>query len=347
MVAKRTTLADVARAAGLSPTSASQILNGKPNTRFSDDTRKRVREAASTLNYRPNVGARALRTDRSLTIGFVSDVVATTRFASGLIRGAVEAAQEVGHVVLVVESGGDPAREGEAVAAVLDRQVDGIVFATMQARKIKAPVVPEGTRVVLLNAISAETSRAVLPDEEAGGRSAVDLLAQAGHRDGIALIGRNVLSEKIPTRSATIARRMQGITSRLDEFGISLAAEKASDEWEPGDGYRLTKELLAESGDIRALICMNDRLSFGAYRACLERGLTVGRDISIVSFDDDEIASYLRPSLSTIALPYQAMGRRAISLLLGDETEPGEYLVPMPAIERESILDLRTNSGWV
>jgi LacI family transcriptional regulator len=341
VVVRRATLADVARAAGLSPTSASQILNGKPNTRFSDETRKRVREAASTLNYRPNVGARALRTDRSLTIGFVSDVVATTRFASGLIRGAVEAAQEAGHVVLVVESGGDPAREDEAIAAVLDRQVDGIVYATMRAREISAPVVPDGTRVVLLNAISDESSPAVLPDEEGGGRTAVDLLTRAGHREGIALIGRNILSERLPTRSATIARRMHGIMRRLEEADITLAAEKASDEWETDDGYRLTSELLDERDGIRALICMNDRLSFGAYRACLERGLRVGVDISIVSFDDDEIASYLRPSLTTIALPYRAMGRQAVALLLGGETEPREYLVAMPAVERESIRDVR------
>jgi LacI family transcriptional regulator len=82
---KRPTLADVARLAGLSPTAASQILNGTPETRFSEDSHRRVLAAAAELGYRPNMGARALRTDRSLTIGFISDVVATTRFASGLI----------------------------------------------------------------------------------------------------------------------------------------------------------------------------------------------------------------------------------------------------------------------
>lgn len=337
MTAKRATLADVARAAGLSPTTASQILNGTPNGRFSDDSRRRVQAAAAALNYRPNMGARALRTDKSLTIGFVSDVVATTRFASGLIRGAVEAAQQAGHVMLVVESGGDRAREAEAVAAVLDRQVDGIIFATMQARRIETPAVPEGTRVVMLNATTEPHRTSVLPDERAGGRRAVDLLAEAGHRDGIALIGRNLDSERDPSRSATVGQRTDGILGRLTELGIRLAAEKRSSEWELEDGYRLTRELLEERTDVRALICMNDRLSFGAYRACQEHGLEVGRDISVVSFDDDEIASYLQPPLTTIALPYQAMGRRAVDLILGDEEAGGQVLISMPAIVRSSI----------
>src|SRR6185312_11783042 len=139
MLSKRVTLADVARKAGLSQTAASMILNGRPDTRLSQDAHDRVNAAAQQLGYRPNVAARGLRTDRSLTIGFISDVVATTRFASGLIRGALEEAENAGHVVLVLETGGDPAREVEAVGAVLDRQVDGIVFATMRARELFVP----------------------------------------------------------------------------------------------------------------------------------------------------------------------------------------------------------------
>jgi LacI family transcriptional regulator len=334
---KRTTLADVARAAGLSTTAASQILNGKPDTRFSEETRKRVHEMAARLNYRPNVGARALRTDRSLTIGFISDVVATTRFASGLIRGAVDAAQRAGHVVLMVESGGDREREQEAVAAVLDRQVDGIIFATMSAREITVPDVPDSTRVVMLNATNRRHGISVLPDEENGGRSAVELLAEAGHREGIAIIGRNDALEHDSTRSATVARRVHGMTSRLAELSMRLVAEESCLEWEPENGHALASKLLDSRDDVKAIICMNDRLSFGAYHACMERGLSVGKDISIVSFDDDEVAAYLRPGLTTIGLPYEQMGREAVTLLLGEDPGDGERLVAMQPVVRASI----------
>ncbi|WP_078714312.1 LacI family DNA-binding transcriptional regulator [Agreia bicolorata] len=344
MASKRATLADVARLAGTSPTTASLILNGKPDTRFSADAHRRVHDAVAQLGYRPNMGARALRTDRSLTIGFISDVVATTRFASGLIRGALEEAEKAGHVMLVLETGGDPARQEEAVGAVLDRQVDGIVFATMRARELVMPSIPESTRVVMLNATSPQFGLSVLPDEESGGRSAVDLLAAAGHTDGIALIGQNDEVEDDLFRSATVARRVHGLRSEVKALGLSLLTEESCWEWEPENGYRLTAELLDRRHDVTSLLCMNDRLAFGAYQACQERGLTVGRDISIVSFDNDELAAYLRPGLTTIGLPHEAMGHQAVQLLLS-EAAPGERLIEMPVVERNSIAVVDTESA--
>ena len=94
MAKKRVTLADVAKLAGLSTTAASMILTGRPDTRLSAEAHAKVHEAATQLGYRPNVAARALRTDKSRLIAFISDYVATTRFASGLIRGALAAAEE-------------------------------------------------------------------------------------------------------------------------------------------------------------------------------------------------------------------------------------------------------------
>jgi LacI family transcriptional regulator len=340
---RRATLADVAKLAGVSPTTASLILNGKPDTRFSADAHKRVHEAVAELGYRPNIGARALRTDRSHTIGFISDVVATTRFASGLIRGALEEAEKAGHVVLVLETGGDPAREVEAVGAVLDRQVDGIVFATMRAREVLVPQLPESTRVVMLNATNEHFGMSVLPDEETGGRRAVDLLAAAGHVDGIALIGQNDEVERDLFRSATVARRVHGVRSEMAELGLKFVAEESTWEWEPENGYALTAALLDRRDDVRALLCMNDRLAFGAYQACQERGIVVGRDISIVSFDNDELAAYLRPGLTTIGLPHEEMGREAVSLLLSAETA-AERLVEMPVVERASVVSMDASS---
>ena len=173
---KRVTLADVARRAGLSPAAASMILNGRPDTRLSKDAHERVHEAAAALGYRPNMAARALRTDRSHTVGFVSDLVATTRFASGLIKGALGAAEAAGQVVLVAETGGEPDREAEAVSALLDRQVDGIIFASMRARETFVPPVPARLRTVMLNATNELHRCSVLPDEETGGRRAIQLL---------------------------------------------------------------------------------------------------------------------------------------------------------------------------
>jgi len=336
MSSKRATLADVARPAGLSPPSASMILNGRPDTRLSQDAHDRVNAAAQALGYRPNVAARGLRTDKTLTIGFISDLVATTRFASGLIKGALEAAEAAGHVVLVLETGGDPAREAEAIGAVLDRQVDGIIFATMRARELFVPELPAATSVVMLNATNPRYSTSVLPDELAGGEQAVRLLVDNGHTSGIVLLGQNDEVERDTFRSATVARRVAGIRKGMADAGLQFVAEESIWLWEPDEGYRTTKELLERRSDVKALLCMNDRIAFGAYQALSEAGLSVPGDVSIVSFDNDELAAYLRPGLTTIGLPHEAMGRRAVELLLAG-TDEGEVLIPMPVVHRASV----------
>ncbi len=336
MASKRATLADVARLAGLSPTAASMILNGRPDTRLSQDAHDRVNAAAQALGYRPNIAARGLRTDKTLTIGFISDVVATTRFASGLIKGALEAAEAAGHVVLVLETGGDPAREAEAIAAVLDRQVDGIIFATMRARELFIPELPIGTAVVMLNATNPRYSTSVLPDEHAGGEAAVQLLVDAGHHQGIALLGQNDEVERDTFRSATVARRVAGIRKGMADSDLTFVAEESIWLWEPDEGYKAARALLAQRDDVRAILCMNDRIAFGAYQALAEAGLRVPEDVSIVSFDNDELAAYLRPGLTTVGLPHEAMGRKAVELLLAGDGS-GEVLVAMPIVKRASI----------
>ena len=333
---KRVTLADVARLAGLSRTAASMILTGRPDTRLSADAHGKVMAAAGQLGYRPNVAARSLRTDRTQSVAFISDVVATTRFATGLIRGALQAAEDRSHVMLVLETGGEPARESEAIHAALDRQVDGIVFASMRAREIFVPDVRLTVPVVMLNSTSARFPTSVLPDEAKGGRDAVRLLVEAGHRSGIGLLGQSDAAEVGLFRSETVSRRVRGIRAEMKRRHLSFASEESCWNWEPDEGYRLARKMLKRDPTIRVLLCMNDRLAFGAYQAASELGLEVPGDIAMVSFDNDELAAYLRPGLTTIALPHEAMGRMAIDLLLGDG-KPREYLVPMPIVPRGSI----------
>jgi len=333
---KRVSLPDVARLAGLSPAAASMILTGRPDTRLSAEAHDRVHAAAAQLGYRPNIAARALRTDKTRTIAFISDYVATTRFASGLIRGALEEAEKANHVILVLETGGEPAREVQAVEAALDRQVDGIIFAAMRAREVFVPDLPASTNVVMLNGTSNRFTCSILPDEFRGGRTAVGLLHAAGFADGIALIGHNELAERGLFRSETVAQRLAGIRDAIQEFGLTFMAEESCWEWEPHHGYELVMKLLKQGPRPLALLCLNDRLSLGAYQALADTGLRVPADVSVVSFDDDIIASYLRPGLTTIGLPHDEMGREAVRQLLLQDSA-AQVLIPMPVVERASI----------
>jgi LacI family transcriptional regulator len=340
MTRRRVTLADVAHRAGLSKTTASMVLNGREDVRLSPDAFRRVRAAAEELGYRPNVAARSLRTRKTATIAFVSDIVATTRFAGDMIRGALDAAREHDHVLLIAETQGDETIEQQAIEAMLDRQVDGMIYASMATRQLSVPSGMLGRPVVLLNATNAEPDQllpSIRPDDRAAGYAVASALLEAGHRDGIMLVGRNEVKERDPRISLAAGARLEGITQAMADHGTALAGEAFCEEWQPEDGYTGMRRLLSGPNPPRAVICLNDRLAFGVYQALAEAGLRVADDVSVVSFDDDALASWLRPGLSTAALPHEQMGRQAVEWLIDPDQATGQHLAPMPLITRASI----------
>jgi LacI family transcriptional regulator len=333
----RATLADVARLAGLSKTTASMVLNGRKGTRLSAEAHERVLAAAEKLGYRPNPAARSLRTNKTATIAFISDIVATAPYAGDMIRGALEAAREHDHVLLIAETQGDEEVERLTIEAILDRQVDGIIYAAMAAREVVVPRRMLTRTTVLLNATSTDGLPSVLPDDERAGHAVAMSLLRHGHRDRIALVGRNDSKECEPRMSIAAAPRLRGIRRALAHQGVRLSGEASCEDWQPEHGYEAMRSLLSRPPHPLAVICMNDRLAFGVYEALAEAGLSVPADVSVVSFDDDAIASWLRPGLTSAALPHIEMGRLAVELLLTGEPEGQTVTVPMLVNHRSSI----------
>lgn len=338
-MAKRVTIADVAAEAGLSKTAVSMILNERTGTGLSAETAKRVRAIAKKLNYRPDPSARALRLGTTPTIGFVSDDVTLTRYASAMIRGILDVAEENDHTVLLAEAGHHPERLSGALDAMLDRRVSALVFGSMAARRVELPELPPDLPVVMVNATTAVDYPVVLPDERTAGAAIAQLLVDAGHRE-IALIGRRYEKDLPPEVSVTIADRFAGLDGVMADNGLTWAWEEAFEWWSPDDGYRATKRALASGAHFTAMVCLTDNVSFGAYQALQEAGVRIPEQVSIASFDDDEIATYLRPQLTTARLPYEEMGRRAMSLALAGLGEPQRHLVPMPIIRRGSVQNM-------
>lgn len=186
---ERPTSKDVARLAGVSHTAVSFVFNGRAEGNLSPATQQRIRKAAEQLGYRPNAVARGLRRRRTAVIGLVTDHIASSPFAGALLRGAMETAWDREHLVLTVDSTGDPAKEDAAVAELLDRRVDGIIYAAMSLRSARVPAGLNRTFAVLANCLPDDGSlAAVIPAERSGGRAAAKLLLDAGHRR-IALVG--------------------------------------------------------------------------------------------------------------------------------------------------------------
>jgi len=337
MARQRVTMADVARRAGVSTTAVSLVLNDRQGTRLSEDAAQRVRAAAEELGYRPNLTARSLSTRKSRIIGFISEQVTVDRLASGLIRGALREAKRQDHVLFIAETEGEADALDDAVDALTDRQVDGIIYAATRPHALRLTSRVGSTPVVMLNAVSEEAPDCVLPDEHAGARDIVDLLLDAGHTEGVVVVGRSVDQPDDEWLTLAVRRRLDGIWDSLRAHDVRPIAQLPCRPWSVKAGYEAVRDLLAAGVTPHALICLNDRLSFGAYRALAEAGLTVGRDVAVVSFDDDDIAVYLHPMLTTAAAPFEEMGALAVRLLLDEGHEPGEHLVPMPTRVLDSV----------
>lgn len=332
---RRATLADVAALSGMSKAAVSLVLNNRPGTRLSAEAAERIRAAAAELDYRPNPAAQVLRSGRNRTIGFISDEVTITRYASNMIVGALAAARDKDHVVLMAETEGDPHALNEAVGAMLDRRVDGIAIALMGARMVDVSPTTAPTPLVIINGLTTDDHPSVLPDEHAAGITVARAVLEAGHRR-IGIVGEldpAVMSDL--RRTATIGLRFAAINATLARAGVSPARAPMV-HWTPQNAFEATMQLLTAHPNLTALIAANDNVAFGIYQALTHLRRDIPGDVSVISFDDEDVASYHRPGLTTARLPYDEMGRLGIDMLLGT-SEPDHALVPMPLIRRASV----------
>lgn len=254
-----------------------------------------------------------------------------------MIRGILDVADEQERGVLIAETGGHPKQLVRALESMVDRQVDTLIFGSVSARLIDVPTLPGHIPIVTVNCRSDEVPMSVFPDEQAAGYAVTRHLLDAGHGDALGIIGNTLSTTWDPRDSVMIPRRFDGIQRALDEAGVIPVAVADLKDWEPSEGYRGTRALLESGQGFTGLICINDRVAFGAQQALTEHGLRVPDDVSLVSFDDDDLAAYMRPPLTTARLPYYEMGRLAMEIALAPDTGSGEHLVPMPIQIRDSV----------
>ncbi len=334
MSAKKATLTDVARLAGVSVTTASYILNGRSTQmRISAETARRVKTAMQDLDYRPNWSARTLRRSSTQTIGLISDFVASGAFSSQLLTGASAAARECDHLLVIGESMGDRAGEELLIEEMVARQVDGIIYATLAASIVQVPEKLRDVRAVMLNCTDPERALpTVLPDDLLGGRMAVEHLLAAGVQGSVYVVGED------PSPEATAGRdRMAGINEALDEAGLALAGV-VSCPWEVRPAYDGVDAWLRTGARPTALICLNDRIAMGVYQALAEHGLSVPGDVAVISFDGSDLATWLRPRVTSLELPFRAMGALAVEILMspGRRRPTGVSRLPLTLRHGES-----------
>ncbi|MGH3145805.1 MAG: LacI family DNA-binding transcriptional regulator [Rubrobacter sp.] len=326
-------MSDVARLAGVSRTTVSFVLNDVGNG-ISAETKEKVRACARELGYRPNAAAKLLRANRSHTIGFVTDEIASTPFAVNIIRGAQEAAWKAGKILTIVNTGRNREIGESAIEMMLERRVEGIIYAAMYHQAVEPPTDARDVPLVLLDCYSEDGSwTSVVPDEVAGGYTATEVLIGKGHQR----IGFVNLPLRIPAGRG----RLVGYRKALGDHGLVFDDSLVKFCDHTAEGYRYGAELADRADRPTAIFCGTDRIAMAVYDALKERGLRIPEDVAIVGFDNQEIiAAHLRPPLSTVALPHYEMGQWAVEYLIAEsesgETEPVHHTIGCPYVERES-----------
>lgn len=332
------TLADVAREAGVSVTTASLVLRVPHPPNIGPQTQERVRAAARRLGYVRNQAATDLRSQANSAIGFIADGIAQGPFAGEMIRGAQDAAWRQGYLLMIVEAGHDPELVREAVTRFAERRVRRIIYAPFAHRQVDLPKALADADPVLANGFDAERRlSSFVPDEEGGARLAVRTL--------LAIRSAPVGFVNLSEGDVAGVGRLRGYRAALDEAGLPFddgcvihTARRARAGTtglrygaNAADGYQAARVLFRRRPELSLLFCGTDRMAMGAYDYLKETGRRIPQDVAVVGFDNQLlIAAQVRPALTTIALPHYEMGRQAVQLALSHPDGAGSRQAALP-----------------
>jgi DNA-binding LacI/PurR family transcriptional regulator len=308
-----TTIADVARRAEVSTATVSRVLAGHGRAR--PETRERVRAAARELGYRPSGVARSLRQRATRTLGLIVTDIENPFFPQ-LVRAVEDAARDLGYAILLCNADDDPERESGYLDLLVDRWVDGIVIAasSLGARHrewlANAPL-----PIVLVNSTDTQIGLPTIgSDNRAGGAIAAHYLAELGHRR-FGLI-------TAPPRNLDGPDRLAGARDALREAGIDdRAVLVATAEAGVAGGQSAAEEILRREPGTTGIIAYNDLMAIGAMRAVRAAGRRIPVDVSVVGFDDVDLAAYVDPPLTTIAQATSRLGHWAVAELASELAE--------------------------
>ena len=330
------TLSEVARLAGVSLATASKAINGRGDV--AETTRRRVLEAADEIGFTPNQLARSLLAGRTGTVGLLTSDL-EGRFVIPILMGA-EDAFGAGQVnVFLCDARGDHIREQHHLKALLHRRVDGIIVVGRQTDP--RPSLGQGVPVPVVYAYAPSddpTDLSLTPDNEAGGRMAVEHLIACG-RTRIAHITGD------PAYAAA-QDRVKGVHQALAAAGLELHGDVMFSEWSEGWGRDAAAMLLAQHPEVDAIACGSDQIARGVLDTLRDLGRDVPGDVAVIGYDNWEVlTTNSRPELTSIDPNLQQLGREAARSLFqvmdtdqprpaGTQYHPGRLVIRGSTIPR-------------
>ena len=326
-------ITDVARHAGVSPSTVSYALSGKRP--ISEETRQRVEAAARELGYRPHAGARALASSRSNVLALVIPLRAgihvpvVMQFAVSVVTTARKHDHDV--LLLTQEEGEEGLRRVADTALV-----DALIVMDVQLRDPRLPLLRSLERPSVMIGFPADSEglTCIDLDFKAAGEACVEHLARLGHR-AVALVGS---PPEVYVRQTAFAQRVvQGFTAAADRGGLSSSVHPC--EASPAAARLVAEQLLREQPALTGVVVHNEPVLEPLVDAFEQLGLRVPGDLSVTAICPDELAESVRVPVTSVALPSAEVGERAVELLmrkLGGSTVPEATLLPPHLTERGS-----------
>ncbi len=318
----KATLKDVAALAVVDPSTVSRVLNGKAVGRVRPETRARILEAATRLNYQPNILAKGLRQRKSHTIAAVIPDLVSPHIPE-MLKGVKQGAKEQGYALFISYLDQGSLEQEQHLALLRESRVDGLVLLSDTLKDdIITELIAMNSPFVLVNQRVAASNNFVIVDDLAGGRMAVGYLAGLGHTRIAHLSGELMVDCAL--------RRFQGYRQGLDDYGIpfhhALVEESSLISWL--DGKRAMERMLARRPQPTAVIAGNIVIATGAMAAIRGAGLRIPEDISVVGIQDALLAEVLAPPLTVVGMPLYEMGRLAAVALIDLLTGRASGIVP-------------------
>ncbi|MCK6079780.1 LacI family transcriptional regulator [Microbacterium sp. EYE_5] len=307
----RPTIADVARAAGVSKGLVSFALNGRPGV--AADTRQRIMAVAADLGWTPSLSARSLSVGRAFACGLVigrsPDVIAADPFFPSFIAGLEDEFSVTGQALVLAVA--TPGRQEEATYRSLatGRRVDGVILTDIRAGDPRIALLAElQIPAVTLGVPDVESPfGSVSTDDGAGIRLAVEHLVALGHRRVAHVAG--------PAEMLHAQRRRRAFSETADAAGLDSRVIET--DFSAADGARATASLLDAAAPPTAIVYSNDNMAVAGMGVAHQRGLRVPDDLSITGFDDTEIGRWIHPALTSVATDARGWGVTAARALLG------------------------------
>ncbi|MCU1528058.1 MAG: transcriptional regulator, LacI family protein [Frondihabitans sp.] len=329
------TIQDVAKAAGVSPMTVSNVINSRPHVR--ESTRDKVVKAMTDLDYRINVAARNLRAGRTATIGLAVPEVDRPYWGQLAAR-IIIAAEKHDLQVAIEQTGASRQNEIEALTMSRNRMYDGLILSTvglgpgdLDKLRTDYPIVILGERI-----FEGPVDHVSMANV-AGGREATRHLLEQGCRR-IALFDRHIVDE-IDVSSL----RFDGYRQALDEAGIALDPDLSCfiEALTMAAGRTAVHELVDAEVTFDGIVCVTDTVGLGVLRGLADRGIRVPDEVKVIGFDNVLEGEFFSPSLSTIDPDQDAIAEKAVELLVnrianGTSFPAVEFVSPHRVIARES-----------